>query len=492
METIPQTYQIAKFALSRSYKDLSPEIVDQLKRHLLDAVGSIIHCINRPTIQKVANKISNLTSGGKCRVPILGKTSCDRAAELYTALIRYPDFMDNFLGKEATCHPSDNIGPLLAAAQVIDVTGEDFLLAMAIGYEIECRLIEEVPVMIKGFDHTLLLAYSITAELSRLFHLTEEQTANALSIAGCSFNPLVSCRASYTREWKGLMSSLVALGCMNVVFAAKEGITGPVQIFEGNKGFSREFDMELKYDWNKDNFDLIPKCILKSYNAEVHTQTLIEAALELKAKYDIDPENIEKIDITTFLTAYHIVGGGEYGDRKTVFSKEQADHSLPYVIAAALLDDQLYPEQLLPARINKPDVQKLLAKVSVHTKFPLHKPVKVAGVLDSYTKAYPDKMLGEVKIILKDGKEYSLEKEDFYGFHTRPMSWADVEKKFKKLAQRNMDRSGQNEVIEIISDFEHRNVKDLIKVLSRAGQRGKSSDTKTKAGKGSERERVSH
>jgi 2-methylcitrate dehydratase len=469
-EKIPQTYQIAKFALSRTYKDLHPEIRDQLKKHLLDAVGSLLHCVNKPTLRKLANQIKKLSDGGRCLVPSIGKIPTDRAAQFYTALIRYPDFMDNFLGKEATCHPSDNIGPLLAAAQMEDASGEEFLLAMAIGYEVECRLIEEVPVMIKGFDHTLLLSYAITAELCRMLQLSVDQTANALSIAGCSLNPLVSCRASYTREWKGLQSSFVAFNCMNIVLLAKEGMTGPVQLFEGSKGFEKEFGMKLDYDWDNDLFDLIPKCVLKGYNSEVHTQSLVEATLELKRKHSINPENIEKIDISTFLTAFHIVGGGEYGDRTTVFSKEQADHSLPYVIAAALLDEELYPAQFVPERINKPDVQQLLKKVEVHTKFPMHKPVKLAGVLDPYTKVYPDKLMGEVKIILKDGKEYTLEKEDYYGFHTRPLSWTDVKKKFRKLTQNVLDKEDQKQIIEVIENFQKHRAKDLVSLLGRVGK----------------------
>src|SRR5215203_2481629 len=125
-ENIPQTYQIAKFALSRTYKDLNPETIDQLKKHLLDSIGSMIHCLHRPAIEKLTNQINNLTSGGKCRVPVLGKVSYDRAAQLYTALIRYPDFMDNYLGKEATCHPSDNTGSLLAISQLQKCSGKDF------------------------------------------------------------------------------------------------------------------------------------------------------------------------------------------------------------------------------------------------------------------------------------------------------------------------------------------------------------------------------
>jgi 2-methylcitrate dehydratase len=470
-----ETYQIAKFALTRTFNELKAETIDQLKKHLLDSVGSMLHCLHRPTIQKLARQINQLSDSGKCAVPSIDQTAYDRAAEFYTALNRYPDFMDNYLGKEATCHPSDNIGALIAASQMMNASGEDFLIAMAIGYEIECRLIEEVPVMIKGFDHTLLFAYSITAALCRILHLTEEQTANALSIAGCSFDPLVVCRASYTREWKGLMSAFVAFGCFNIVMLAKEDMTGPVQIFEGPKGFKKELEMELKYNWEDDHFDLIARCILKSYNSEVHTQSLIEGAIELKQKNRIDPAAIEKIELTTFLTAYHIVGGGEYGDRHAVHSKEQADHSLPYTVAVALLDDELYPEQLLEKRINEPDVQDLLKKVEVKTKFPLHKPEKLSGFLDPYTKQYPDKMMGEVKIQMNDGKEYTVEKEDYYGFHTRPMSWTDVKRKFQRLSASNANEELQQQIFEVISNLEKHSMKDLVELLVKAG--GKTSET---------------
>lgn len=481
-ETKPQTYQIANYALSRTFKEVPAKTVDQLKKHLLDSIGSAIHCLHRSTIEKLIRQIEELSAGGDCKVPVIGKTSYDRAAEFYTALIRYPDFMDNFLGKEATCHPSDNIGALLAASQMVNAGGEDFLLAMALGYEIECRLIKEVPVMIKGFDHTLLFAYSITAALCRLLNLSVDETAHALAIAGCSFDPLVSCRASYTREWKGLMSSFVAFGCFNIVLLAKQGITGPTQIFEGDKGFSKELGLKLEYNWDEDHFDLIPKCILKTYNSEVHTQSLIETALDLKKKYNINPEEIEKIELTTFLTAYHIVGGGEYGERHTVYSKEQGDHSLPYTISAALLDDELYPEQFLESRINKSDVQQLLKKVEVKTKIPFHKPEKVSGFLDPYTREYPDKMPGEVKIKMKNGEEYSLEKEDYYGFHTRPMSWLDVIKKFRRLCGENASEELQDQLIETISNLQNHSVKDLVKLLAKAGKKTKTIKHYKKAG----------
>jgi 2-methylcitrate dehydratase len=337
---------------------------------------------------------------------------------------------------------------------------------MALGYEIECRLIEEVPVMIKGFDHTLLLAYSLTAALSKTLSLTEEQTAHALGIAGCSFNPLVTSRASYTFEWKGLASSFVAAGCMNIVLLAKEGLTGPISVFEGPKGFKEVYDMELKYDWNKEDFGLIRKCILKGFNAEVHTQSILEAVTELRKENAVDINDIKEIDITTFLTAFHIVGGGEYGDRKNVHSKEQADHSIPYLVAAALLDGQVLPEQLLPERIQKDDVQQLLKKVNVHTSSPIHRPLKVAGLLDPYTEAYPEKLSAKVVIKQHDGKKFSKEKEDYFGFHTRPFEWQDIENKFRKLSQHTIDEATQEKIMQVVRDLENRQMDQLVDLLS--------------------------
>src|ERR1051326_1169902 len=145
-----QTLKISEFIQATSFEKIPSDVIDQLKKHLLDSVGSMLHAIDRPTIQKLVRQIKSIGSEGNCTTPALDKITVDRTAQLYTALIRYPDFMDNFLGKEATCHPSDNLGSLLAVAQLNNIPGKDFLTAMAIAYETECRMVEEIPVMIHG------------------------------------------------------------------------------------------------------------------------------------------------------------------------------------------------------------------------------------------------------------------------------------------------------------------------------------------------------
>jgi 2-methylcitrate dehydratase len=467
MEKELQNFKIARFALNARYEGIGEAAIDQLKRHLLDAMGSLVHASTKPAIHKLLRQLQIMGEGGNCQVPLIDSLPYDRAAQLYTALIRYPDFMDNFMGKEATCHPSDNIGPLLAAAQFRPTSGKDFLAAIAVAYQIECRLVLEIPVMKEGIDHTLLLGYSMTAGIARLLGLTEEQTAHALGITGTSISPMVTSRASYTYEWKGFASSMDALDCTNICFLAREGMTGPVAIFEGPKGFKDVFDMKLDYDWDKETFGLIPRCVLKKFNVEVHAQATLEAVDELHKANNFEAEDIEAVELTTFLTAYHIIGSGAYGDRQVVETKEQADHSLFYAVAVLLLDGEIYPAQYEPERINRADVQELLQKVKVSTGFPLHQPLVVAGLLDPYTLAYPDKMKTKVEIKLKDGQTLTREQEDYHGFHTRPFTWEDTIQKFRRLGNGIIDTATQDKLIDTVRDLENlTDISLLIKQLA--------------------------
>src|SRR5258706_1654389 len=144
---------------------------------------------------------------------------------------------------------------------------------------------------------------------------------------------------------------------MQGVLLGRRGITGPPEIFEGVQGFNEALDKEVAIKWQKENLQSILRASLKRYNAEVHTQSALEGILELRQQHNLRGQDVRKVTIDIFRTAYDIVGGGEFGNKDEAHTKEQADHNLKYLAAVALLDGQVNTEQFLPDRIESPDVQ---------------------------------------------------------------------------------------------------------------------------------------
>src|SRR5699024_6075955 len=177
--------------------------------------------------------------GGEPLVTLIGggKTTPDYAAFYNGAAVRYLDFNDSYLAQEETGHPSDNIAPVLAAAEYADTDGKDFLLALAIAYQIQCRLSDVAPVRKYGFDHSVQGAYGAAAGAARVMGLDSGHIANASAIAGTGYNSLRVTRTGELSNWKGLAYPNTAMGAVHATLLAKYGITGPREVFEGNKGF---------------------------------------------------------------------------------------------------------------------------------------------------------------------------------------------------------------------------------------------------------------
>ena len=191
---------------------------------------------------------------------------------------------------------------------------------------------------------------------------------------------------------------------------------------------------------------------VKKYNAEFHSQSALEGVLELRAAQHVQPEEIEGIRIDIFDVAYHIIGGGEEGNKQRVRSKEEADHSLPYMVAVALLDGDVSPAQYRPERIVREDVQSLLHKVTILPN-------------EELSKRFPNEMPCHIQITLKDGRELSIEKQDYEGFYTRPMSWEKAVAKFERLAALFTDATQRAAIVETVAHLETKEVEQLTELL---------------------------
>ncbi len=445
--------RLATFVVRASYDELSPAARDQLKIRILDSLGCAIGALKGEPIQFIRAQTEDFGGANHCTLVGGGRTAPDRAAFYNSALVRYLDFNDSFLASGETCHPSDNFGSVLAASEYAGRSGRDLLTTLAVAYQVQCRLSEVAPVRAKGFDHTTQGAYAVAAGVSKALGLNQSQTANALAIAGTAFNALRVTRTGTLSHWKGLAYPNTAFGATHAAFLAGRGITGPLEVFEGNKGFMDAIAGRFGIDWSKEDLERVTRTIVKKYNAEIHSQSAIEGALELKHEHDVGAADVERVEIEIFDVAHNIIGGGEEGDKTIVQTKEQADHSLQYMVAAAILDDQLMPEQYLPERIQRSDVQNLLRRVAVRAS-------------SAYSLKFPNAMPSRIMVYLRDGRTFSKEKHDYEGFHTRPMTWRTVADKFERLSGGFADQDLRKEILDAVARLESIQIADLTKLLT--------------------------
>src|ERR1700688_4378878 len=408
-----QVEALAKYAVRASFADLSVQSRKQLPVHILDSLGCCIAALGAGPIEACRAQVSDFGGDGPCALIGGGNANPIFAAFSHTVLVRYVDFMDNFLEPTETCHTADNFGVALTAAEYVGSSGRDLILAVALAYTVQSRLVDHANFMTRGFDHTAQLAFSLNAAAGRLLGLSEPQIANAIAMAAASDASFAVIRAKPLSQWKGLASAQSALGAMNALFLARRGVEGPLQVIEGPNGIDNLLHMQIRIDWDKQGYEGVLQSTIKKYNSMIHTQSAVNCMVELVRQYKLDPATVFPIEADVIRIAYDFAAGGLYGVDKVIRIKEQADHSLPYLLAVALLDGNVMPAQFKPERIIKPDVQNLLKKVSVR---PNHE----------FTEVYPKKMPAKVVVRLQDGKVIEHEVQDYPGLASHPFAWEDV------------------------------------------------------------------
>ena len=447
-----QVETLAKYAAPASFADLSAESRRQLPIHILDSLGCCIAALEAGPIQACREQVTEFGGTGPCALIGGGKSNPIYAAFWHTALVRYVDFMDNFLARTETCHTADNFGVALTIANYVGASGRDLMLGLALAYTVQSRFVDHANFMTRGFDHTAQLAFSLGAAAGRLLGLDEQQIGHAIAMAAVSDASFAVVRAKPLSQWKGLASAQSALGSVNAVFLARRGVEGPLQVIEGPNGIDNLLEMHLRIDWDRQGYEGVVESTIKRYNAMIHTQSAVHCMIELVNQHQIDNGKVASIEAEVFQLCYDFAGGGLYGVDKIIETKEQADHSLPYLLAVALLDHDVMPAQFTPERINKPDVQRLLKKVSVR---PNHE----------YTDQYPKKMPAKIRIKLKDGKTIDHEVQDYPGLASHPFTWEESVDKFDLLVSSRLDQGLRGEIKDAVYSIESIQVKDLMKLL---------------------------
>ncbi|MCC6394409.1 MAG: MmgE/PrpD family protein [Bryobacterales bacterium] len=445
--------QLAQFAVSASYEELSETARQQLKIRVLDSLGCAIGALDSEPARIIRRNLAEFDTGGQCTLIGGGRAAPEKAAFHNGAAVRYLDFNDSYLAKGETCHPSDNLSAVLAAAEYAGATGRDLMTALAVAYQVQCRLSDVAPVRAAGFDHTVQGAYAVAAGAARALQLDTSKAANAIAISGTALNALRVTRTGKLSHWKGLAYPYMAGCSTGIVFLARMGITGPLEVIEGEKGLMDAITGLFEIDWSREDLDRVKRTIVKKYNAEIHSQTAIEGVLELKQRHPFEPADVEHIGLDIFDVAYHIIGGGEEGDKTSgIETKEQADHSLPYILAVAALDGAVMPEQYRAERIRRSDVQEMLRRVKVSSNA-------------SYSERFPNEMPCRITIRLRSGRTLTKEMRDYPGFFTHPMTWEMAHSKFERLAEPYTTAEERQAIAGAVFNMEDTSASDLARLL---------------------------
>src|ERR1700761_3096314 len=455
---------LAGFVVGAEQADLSERPRALLKRNVLDSIACAVGSLDGELVATIREHTPQFSGRPSATLVGGGRASVDQAAFFNAVLVRYPDLLDTYLTEGGLCHPADNFGAVLAVAEHVNAGGADFLLALAVAYEVQCRFSAVVPVMAQGFNHALQLAMSVAAGASKLLGLDAEQTANAIAASAADNVSLAAVHAEPVSNWKGISPAITAMRAIYTTMLAGRGITGPKSLFDGPHGLVQLFNQPIEFDTADRALSSVEQTYLKQYCALIHGQAIIDAVLAIRSDNNLRGEDVAGVTVEVFQNAYDIAGGGAYGNKDHPRTKEQADYNLKYLSAVALLDGGVGPEQLETGRVLRSDVQDLLSRVEV----------KPAADL---TADYPQRTAARVHVVTDDGRKFSREESDYEGSPTRPMSWERVVDKFHWLAEPFCDEALRADIIaavEHLDEIPGAELTGLLGAVSPTAQRPRS------------------
>ena len=445
-------HQLADYACSLQFDDLSKEVVHEVKRRVIDSLGCALGAWNDEPCaiaRKVASEFS--ARNGSTIIGTNHKAPSDWAAFANGCCIRYFDYNDTYLSKEPA-HPSDNISATLAIAESIGASGRELIAAIALAYEVQCRLCDAASLRARGWDHVTYGAFSTALACARLMKLDPEKTRHAVNIAGVACAAMRQARVGELSHWKGVAFANSARHGVYSALLARAGMTGPAPIFEGQMGFEKQLGVSLGSVGEK--FKGAPAMILntsiKYWPAEYHSQSAIEAALFLRKQIGAGVE-VKSITIESHDAAVDIIGSEP--EKWKPETRETADHSLPYITAIALIDGEVTNKQFEPERFADPKIWKFLENVKVERNAEL-------------SAMYPGAVANIVHVDLSDGKRLTKRVDYPLGHARNPLKDAEVEGKFNALVVPALGEKRGRAIVDLVWKLdEAKNVDGLMQAV---------------------------
>jgi 2-methylcitrate dehydratase len=423
--------KIADYARGLGFADLPDAAVRECKRRILDTLACGIAAFDdEPSTIVRTLALRAETPGGTRVLGTARRTLPELAAFANAVMARYLDGNDCFPGGGG--HPSGAIAPIFAAAELTGADGRAVIAAMTAAYEIHHALHRSLRVMSHGLDHAFYVTVASAAGAGKTLGLSREQMINAIALAVTPNLPLAVTRRGNLSMWKGVAEGNGARNGMFAALMAQAGMTGPERAFEGKLGLA-ERTASIDLSGLGQSPLAITQADMKFFVTEYHSQGPLTAALKLAA--GAAPDDIAAITIRTYEFAHKEIGSGPEKWRPK--TRETADHSMPYIVAAVLVDGAFSDAIFKPERFTDPRILALADKITILEDA-------------EFTRAFPAKFRCHVDIRLANGEARSADVDYPHGHHLDPMSDNEVMAKFRDLAGRKLPPARIEQAIELV------------------------------------------
>ena len=436
--------KMAQWALNLKFEDIPEESIWEAKRFLLDSMGCALAAVKNEDMEAMYRFTEKL--GGTPEASVIGrdyKTNASNAALMNCLLTRAMDYNDIYW-EEDPSHPSDLIGTALAAAEVNGKSGKEVLEAIIVNYELMLRWCHAAHPGVReiGWHHASLVQFVSPVVAGILYDLDLDQMIAAVGISSSSHFTLGGVVAGHLTNMKNTAAPLASQAGVIAAMIAKENYSGPVEVFEGKEGvFEVIKSVEWRPDWVLKDLGkdfMITKCAYKAFPTEALTHQPISAAMQVCQEQNLAAEDISEILVETTVRGADILSDPSKFKPKT---KETADHSLPYVVAAAVADGNVLPSSFSDEKLKDPRIWDLLDKIKV--------------VADPEIDAmFPGVKRARVTITNNEGQSFTAQVDNAKGSPLNPMSDEEIISKFRANAGAVLSMEQQDKVIDLTWRFE--------------------------------------
>ena len=437
------TATMARWASSLRFEQISGEAVREAKRYLLDSLGCALGGYRQHDVTIALSVLDEIAGPGPATVIGSGKRIDAVSAALANALmVRVMDYNDIYWQQDPS-HPSDIIPAAMACAERAGGDGRELIVGIVLGHEFEMRLCEcAFPgIRERGWHHATLTAFASPIVAGRMLGLTPDQMQHAIGISGSRHATLGAVTAGKLTMMKNTVDPMATQSGVLAALLAEKGYSGPEHVIDGKEGLAHCLKPEWKLETLTDGLGAswrILRCGMKAFPTEALTHAPISATLELIKENDLAPEQVKEVHIRSLARAADILADPSKYDPRT---KETADHSLPYVIAAAVAERQVTPLQFTDAKIMDPVIREQLHKVKV--------------VADPEIEAvFPRLQRVVVKITATDGRTFEKQLDYPKGDPRHPLTDAEVEEKFDALAEPVMTAAARQRLKDAVWNLE--------------------------------------